>query len=130
MVKAGQKASLVRAGKFTLVVTFAYLFGSLSASVPLFALGIGRWADPFGVVGMVGTLALPFVLVVKLLMYAEGWDGVWHHAAAGLFVGAFAVMLVFEADDFLTIGAFAIAGMCGAMAYLGTRNLGRRVVRW
>lgn len=126
-----RKALLIWAARFACVALFAYLVASLAASTPLLTLtGLGRHVDPVGFVAVVGLFALPFVLLVKVQMYASGWDGFWHHAVAGLLVGTAAALLIAGVRDPIEIGVFALAGMCGSAAYLGARNLGRRVVRW
>jgi hypothetical protein len=130
-VTSEQTAFLVRAAKFVIVVLFAYAVASLAA-----AFGLGVFAGtydkthPFGFALLVGMFAFPFVLVSKWVMYVNGLDGVFPHAIAGLVVGGVAGVLIAEARQPHWIASFALAGMCGALAYLGARNLGRKVVRW
>jgi len=130
-VTSEQKAFLVRATKFVAVVLLAYAVASLVAGVALGVLtGTHSRFHPFNLSLLVAMFAFPFVLVSKLVMYANGLDGVFAHTIAGVVVGLVAGVLVAEAREPLWIASFAVAGMGGALAYLGARNLGRRVVRW
>ncbi|OYW58155.1 MAG: hypothetical protein B7Z31_08400 [Rhodobacterales bacterium 12-65-15] len=85
---------------------------------------------PIGLALAVGIFAFPFVMVAKWVMYVNGLDGVFPHTFAGLVVGFVAGVLFAEARQPAWIAGFSLAGMCGALAYLAARTLGRRVVQW
>jgi hypothetical protein len=130
-VTSEQKAFVVRTTKFAIVVLLAYGVASLVAGTALGLLsGTYNRYHPFALPMLTGIFAFPFVLVSKWVMYVNGLDGVFPHAIAGLVVGGVAGGLIAEARQPHWIASFALAGMCGALAYLGARNLGRKVVRW
>ena len=130
-MNASQGAFLIKATKFVATVLFAYAVSSLAAATVLLLLTVGFSDDNllrFSL--LIGIFALPFVLVSKYVLYSNGLDGFLPHTIAGLLVGLAAGVLFAEARSPSWVGAFALSGTCGSLAYLGSRNVGRRVVGW
>lgn len=130
-MNAAQGAFLTKATKLVATMLFAYAVSSLAAAAVLLVLTVGFSDYNFlGFSLLVGIFALPFVLVAKYVMYTNGLDGVLPHIVAGLLVGLAVGVLFAETSSPSWVGAFALSGTCGSLAYLGSRNVGRRVVGW
>lgn len=126
-----RKVFFIRATKFALVSLFAYVIASFAAAGALISIvGTPLGPDLVGWAQLVGVFALPFVLVAKWVLFANGLDGGFVHAIAGLIVGTVAGTLIAEARSPQWIGGFAIAGLFGALAFYGARQFGRGVVQW
>jgi hypothetical protein len=130
-VDAVRKVQLTKAAKVVVTALVAYAASSFVAATALaFVLDVpGSSLNPALAV-VVGLVALPCVLVVKVMMIGNQWDGAIPHAIAGAVVGLVASVLILQASHMTDVTVFAVIGMLASLSYLWARTLWRRVLQW
>jgi FtsH-binding integral membrane protein len=128
---ADRKVLLIKSAKVVVTALVAYAASSVVAATALaFVLDVPGPHVNLALAVVVGQVALPFVLVVKVMMIANQWDGAIPHAIAGAVVGLLASILIAEASHITDVIVFAVIGMLASLAYLWARKLWRGTLQW
>lgn len=108
----------------------AYAAAALVAGL-LIEIGSSGWPDAERSVllsMLVGGIALPSVLVLKLAMLGLGRDGIVEHTLAGGGVGTGCSAVILGTSEPPVVATFGLAGAAAGTVYWMVRQWGRRMI--